>query len=253
MTARTTTPDTSQQVVLVTGGSRGLGQGMVESLLADGHIVATFSRSRSEFIDACYAKHGEDGPFTWAALDATDHDGVKRFVMDLARKHGRIDALINNAGVAETALLPMLRPDQIQRVLSINLEACIMIAQSVSRVMLAHGGGRIINVSSIVGSRGFTGLSVYSATKAALDGLTRSLARELGSRGILVNSLAPGFIETDMSNEMAPARRKQVIRRTPLGRLGNIDDVTGVVKFMLSPASAYMTGQTLIVDGGSTC
>jgi 3-oxoacyl-[acyl-carrier protein] reductase len=173
--------------------------------------------------------------------------------MDLARKHGRIDALINNAGVAESAVLPLLRPDQIQRVLSINLEAAIMIAQAVSRIMLSQRSGRIINVSSIVGSRGFSGLSVYSATKAALDGLTRSMARELGPRGILVNSLAPGFIETDMSDEMPPAQRKQVIRRTPLGRLGNLADVTGVVRFLLSPASAYITGQVITVDGGSTC
>jgi 3-oxoacyl-[acyl-carrier protein] reductase len=173
--------------------------------------------------------------------------------MDVTRRHGRLDALVNNAAVADAAVLPLLRPEQIQRMLGVNLEGSVMTAQACARVMLAQRSGRIINISSIVGSRGFTGLTVYGATKAALDGLTRAMARELGPRGILVNSIAPGYLETEMSSELSQDRMEQIVRRTPLGRLGTVGDVVGVVRFLLSPAASYITGQTIVVDGGSTC
>lgn len=234
-------------IVIVSGGSKGLGRGLCEALLADGHTVATFSRSPTPFVEA------ERERFVWQAVDATDRDAVKRFVHDIKQRFGRIDGVVNNAGVAVEGVLPLVREDDVRRVISTNLEAAIHLAQVASRVMLAQQDGSIVNISSIVGLRGYAGLSVYSATKGALDAFTRSLARELGPRGIRVNSVAPGYLDTELSATLDPEQKGQIVRRTPLGRLGTAADVAGAVGFLLSPAARFITGITLVVDGGITC
>ncbi|AFJ62574.1 3-oxoacyl-[acyl-carrier protein] reductase [Bacillus velezensis YAU B9601-Y2] len=161
--------------------------------------------------------------------------------------------MVNNAGLNLDQLLPLTNDEDIDRILNLNIGSVIKLTRNVSRVMLKQNSGSIVNISSIIGSRGFKGTSVYSASKAALDGLTRSLARELGSKGIRVNSLAPGFVDTDMTKNMPEKQKSQIIRRTPMGRLGETDDMTGLVRFLLSPESSFMTGQTIAIDGGLTC
>ena len=243
----------AKDVVVVSGGSRGLGQAIVASMLAEGRKVATFSRSRTPFIAQLLDDPALRDSFHWQALDATDHAGVKAFAQQVQMKFDRIDVLINNAGVNLDQVLAMTRDDEIDTLLSLNLASVIKLSRQVSRVMLARGGGNIINISSVIGTRGFKGTSVYGATKAALDGLSRSLARELGGRGIRVNSIAPGFLATDMTGHMSAAQKAQILRRTPLGRLGEAGDVVGLIRYLISDDASFITGQTFVVDGGLTC
>lgn len=240
-----------KKVVVISGGSRGLGQGIVTALLEKGYCVATFSRSKTDFIGQTQQVAGER--FYWQQADATDSQALKDFVIQVYQKYGRIDGLVNNAGATLDALLPLTTDQQIIDTLSLNLQAGILLARNVSRVMMRQQSGSIINISSILGSRGFKGVSVYGATKAAMDGFSRGLARELGVKGIRVNSVSPGFLATDMTHEMAQGRKDQIIRRTPLGRLGKVEDITGSILFLLGDEARFMTGQTLVIDGGLTC
>lgn len=242
-----------QQVILISGGSRGLGQALVSHFLARGQIVVTFSRSRTSFIEQCLQADPDGQRFFWQALDGTDSDAVKRFVLAAAARYGRIDALINNAGVATEGVLALMRVGDIQQMIAVNLEGAILLTHICTRVMLSRGRGAIVNISSLNGVRGHAGVAVYSATKAGLDGLTRSLAREVGSRGIRVNSVAPGYFESDMTEHLDDEQRARITRRTPLGRLGTTADIIGAVQFLLSAEASFITGQTLVVDGGLTC
>ncbi|AWB65703.1 3-oxoacyl-ACP reductase [Saccharobesus litoralis] len=242
---------TNKQVIVISGGSRGLGRGIAEQLMASGHAVATFSRSKTDFVETAQAANPDN--FFWAPLDITDAEALKLFVNQVYQKFGRIDGLVNNAGATLDALLPITTDEEMERTLALNLTSSMRLSRLVSRVMLRQQSGSIINISSVLGVRGFKGVSVYGATKAALDGFSRSLARELGSKKIRVNSIAPGFLATDMTHGMAQARKEQIERRTPLGRLGEVEDVAGVVEFMLSDAARFVTGQTIVIDGGLTC
>jgi len=240
------------KVVLVSGGSRGLGRSLVEHLLAADYRVATFSRSPPRRLEELQSgPYGER--FLWQAADVTDEEGLRELVLALGRRYGRIDALINNAGMAVDGVLPLITPADIHRVIAVNFASAVHLARECSRVMLQQEEGVILNISSVAGLRGATGLSVYGATKAALDGLTRGLARELGPRGIRVNSVAPGYLETDMTAQLDARQQQRIIRRTPLRRLGTVDDVVELVLFLLSPRARFITGQTLVVDGGLSC
>jgi 3-oxoacyl-[acyl-carrier protein] reductase len=239
------------KVVIISGGSRGLGQGIVTSLLESGHTVATFSRSKTDFINDMEQAAGDR--FYWEQADATDNAALKSFVQTVYQQYGRIDGLVNNAGATLDALLPLTTDQQIIDSMSLNLQAGIILARNVSRVMMRQQSGSIINISSILGQRGFKGVSVYGATKAALDGFSRGLSRELGVKKIRVNSVAPGFLATDMTHDMTEGRKTQIIRRTPLGRLGEVADVTPTIEFLLDDDSRFITGQTFVIDGGLTC
>ncbi|MFK7978136.1 MAG: 3-oxoacyl-ACP reductase FabG [Halioglobus sp.] len=241
----------NEKVVLVSGGSKGLGASLVESFLNKGYKVATFSRSSTEKIDRWTADYPDR--FYFEAFSLGDQEASKQFMLGVAQKLGEVSILINNAGVAHTSVLGLTDDDDITRVLDTNLKGTILLTRMVSRPMLAARWGRIINVSSIVGLSGYRGLSVYSATKAGLDGFTRSLARELGGRNITVNSVAPGYLETDMTEELDTKQRKQIIKRTPVGRMGKAADVTGAVHFLAGEESSFITGQVIVVDGGITC
>jgi 3-oxoacyl-[acyl-carrier protein] reductase len=224
---------------------------MARSLLESSYRVATFSRKSTSELEQLLSERPDQ--LTHFTGDMADSASLSRVVTTVEKKIGPIDVLINNAGIAYDGVLAGMPPEQIERLIGINLTGTLLLSRLVVRRMLLRNAGNIINISSIIGLRGYSGLAAYSATKAGMDGMTRALARELGSRNIRVNAIAPGYLETEMTHGLSEFQREQVVRRTPLGRLGVPADVVGVVLFLLSPASAYMTGQTLVVDGGVTC
>lgn len=238
-------------VALISGGSRGLGLAMVKSLLDQGYRVATFSRRPGEAIERLKEKYSER--FSFFEGDMSDQASLGLLVKRVEKECGPIDVLINNAGIATDGVLATMQPDQIEQVIAVNLTGTLLLTRLVVRQMVVRSRGSIINISSIIGLRGYAGLAAYSATKAGLDGMTRGLARELGPRNIRVNSIAPGYLETEMTHGLGENQRSQIVRRTPLGRLGTPDDVVGSVHFLLSPAAGFITGQILTIDGGITC
>jgi 3-oxoacyl-[acyl-carrier protein] reductase len=238
--------------VIVTGGSRGLGAGIVQGYLDAGERVATCARSRTDEIDKWAADPALEGRFLFCEADLSNRDQTTAFVKDVIDAWGTVDVLINNAGVARDGILGLTSDDDIDTVIDLNLKGTLHITKLVSRRMLAHGRGHIVNISSIVGLSGYRGLAVYSATKAAMDGITRALARELGSRGIIVNSVAPGYLRTEMSHGLDEEQLTQIVRRTPAGRLGEPADIARIVQFLTAPENDYITGQVIVADGGLT-
>lgn len=235
--------------VIISGGSRGLGKALVEGLLAAGYRVSTFSRNRTEFID----QRGSDLAFFFEAADVCDTQSLSQFLEAAKEKFGPPHGLVNCAGVATVGVLPLLRDQQIDEAIATNLRGTLVLTRLVLRQMrLGGAGGSIVNISSVVGLRGYRGMAVYAATKGGIDAMTRALARELGSWGIRVNSVAPGYLRTEMSETLKSEQLEKILRRTPLGRLGVPEDVVGPVKFLLSDLSAFVTGQVLTVDGGIT-
>jgi 3-oxoacyl-[acyl-carrier protein] reductase len=241
-----------RKVALVSGGSRGLGAELVSGFFDRHCRVATMSRSKSAFVDEML-RNRKRSDFHWKAVDGRDQPALRAFVSEVADRFGRIDVLVNNAGVAVEGILPTMQVDKIAEAIETNLTAAIVLAQASSRVMLRQGGGCIVNISSVHAIRGHSGVAVYSATKAALDGLTRSLARELGPRRIRVNSVAPGYFESDMVRGITQEQKQRIVRRTPLGRLAHTREIANAVYFLSSDDAAFITGQTLVVDGGMTC
>jgi 3-oxoacyl-[acyl-carrier protein] reductase len=245
----TATPRT----VVITGGSKGVGAGLVSSFLASGDRVATCARSSTPEVEAWAANPDVAERFFFHKADLVDRAASAAFVDAVLGKWNSIDVLVNNAGIARDGVLGLFTDDDVDAVIDLNLKATIQVTRLVSRNMMARHNGRIINISSIVGMSGYRGLSVYGATKAALDGFTRALARELGSRGITVNSIAPGYLRTEMSHGLDADQLGQIVRRTPSGRLGEAEDVARAVQFLAAPESDYITGHVLVVDGGLTC
>jgi 3-oxoacyl-[acyl-carrier protein] reductase len=239
------------EVAVVSGGSRGLGRVLVERLLADGRRVATFSRKANEFTEAMAEKYPD--AFHWEAVDLADSAALRRFARQSALRFGRIDLLVNNAGVLHQELFLTAAPARMDDLVNVNLLAPIHLAQACARVMMRGGGGTIVNISSINAVRGYRGVAVYAAAKAGLDGLGRALARELGPVGIRVNTLTPGFFDSDMTAEVTDRNREKIQHRTPLGRLGTVDEIADAVLFLASPRARFITGQSLIIDGGITC
>jgi 3-oxoacyl-[acyl-carrier protein] reductase len=241
--------DSLPRHVIISGGSRGLGKALVEALLAVGYRVSTFSRARTEFID----QRASHPSLFFECADMRDSKTLSRFLDQTKEKFGLPYGLVNCAGVATVGVLPLLRESQVDQALATNLRGTLTLTRlAVRQMRLRGGGGSIVNISSVVGLRGYRGMAVYAATKGGIDAMTRALARELGSWGIRVNSVAPGYLRTEMSETLKVEQVEKILRRTPLGRLGSPEDVVGPVKFLLSDDSAFVTGQNLVVDGGIT-
>lgn len=239
------------RTVVITGGSRGLGAGIVQSFLDSGDRVASCSRSSTDQVKQWESEHPDR--FLFVEADIANREQSTAFVKAVIEKFGSIDVLVNNAGVARDGILALFSDDDSDTVIDLNLKATIHISRQVVRNMLAHGGGRIINISSITGLTGYRGLTVYGATKAALDGFTRGLAREVGSRKITVNSIASGYLRTEMSHGLDDGQLNQIVRRTPAGRLGEPDDIARATQFLADERNDWLTGQVLVIDGGLTC
>jgi 3-oxoacyl-[acyl-carrier protein] reductase len=245
--------ETVPRVALVTGGSRGLGAGLVRAFLDAGYCVETCARTTTDTVRAWEEDPEYKERFHFTTTDVSDPADAERLVKAAAARWGGIDVLVNNAGVAREGVIGLFGDEALDQVIDLNLKGTVYVTRAASRVMLARRAGSIVNISSVVGLSGYRGLSVYGATKAALDGLTRALARELGSRGITVNSVAPGYLRTEMSHGLDEDQLGQIARRTPVGRLGEPDDVARAVLFLTDPANTFLTGQVIVVDGGLTC
>lgn len=240
--------------VIVTGGSRGLGLAIVTTLAAAGYRVLAIARKETEELRslAATAEREQRGAVNFRAFDLSDTGEIAQLVVDLRKEFGPLYGLVNNAGIGTAGVLTIMRDEQIESLLRLNTLAPILLAKYVVRSMMVEKAGRIVNMTSIVASTGYSGLSAYSATKAALTGFTRSLAREVGQLGITVNAIAPGFVATEMTHDLSGGQREQIIRRSALRRMAEAKDVAGSVEFLLSEKGKNITGITLTVDAGNT-
>lgn len=240
------------RTIIITGGSRGLGEGIVQHFLDKGDRVATCARSETDAVRAWQSDPAYDGRFLFNAIDLANREECTSFVKHVLGEWKSVDILVNNAGVARDGIFALFSDEDSDTVIDLNLKATIHLTRQIVRNMLAHGGGRIVNISSITGLTGYRGLSVYGATKAGLDGFTRGLARELGSRKITVNSIASGYLKTEMSHGLDDDQLNQIVRRTPAGRLGDPEDIARTVDFLVDERNDWITGQVIVVDGGLT-
>jgi 3-oxoacyl-[acyl-carrier protein] reductase len=240
--------------VIVTGGSRGLGLGIAKRLTGAGfRVIATARKENGQLNSAMReAEINSPGSFHFVPFDLAEIDGIAQFVRKLRKAFGPIYGLVNNAGVSFDGVLALMPNSQIEQLLRVNTISPIVLTKYVVRSMIADGGGRIVNIASILGFTGYSGLSVYGASKASLIGFTRSLAREVGRMGINVNSVAPGFVDTDMTHGLKDDQRQQIERRSALKRLTEVDDVADAVEFLLGDRSKNITGTVLTVDAGCT-
>ncbi len=239
--------------VIVTGGSRGLGLGIARTLVGAGYRVIAIARRQSDELTAAIGDAGGDqGALRFWPFDLAKVADIANLVKAIRKEFGPIYGLVNNAGIGTSGVLATMQNGQIERLVHLNTVSPMILTKYVVRAMMVDGGGRIVNMSSIVSVTGFSGLSVYGATKASLTGFTRSLAREAGPLGITVNAVAPGFISTEMTEGLDEAQRDQIRRRSPLRRLAEIDDVANAVEFLLSDKAKNITGTVLTVDAGST-
>jgi 3-oxoacyl-[acyl-carrier protein] reductase len=240
---------TAPRHVVVSGGSRGLGRSLVAGLLEAGYRVSTFSRGAEDVTDGLAENEG----LLFATADLADAESISAFLKRAELAFGAPYGLINCAAVGVDGVLATTPDQEIENMIAVNVAGTLRLTKLVvRRMLLAKTGGVILNISSISAVRGYKGLSAYAFGKGGLDAMTRSLARELGERGIRVNSIAPGFLETDMSHGLDEEQRAQILRRTPLQRLGRAEDILGPVLFLLSDQAGFITGQVLVVDGGNT-
>jgi 3-oxoacyl-[acyl-carrier protein] reductase len=240
------------RVALVTGASRGIGRAIAEALAADGLFVAiNYTSNEAAAAEVLSAIEAKGGKGVLLKFDVSDSNAVDTAVKALATAQGRIDVVVANAGIALDALLLRAKKEDWSRTLEVNLSGAFHVCKAAARYLLKSDSGRIVTISSVVGEQGNAGQVAYAAAKAGLIGMTKTLARELASRAITVNCVAPGFIETDMTaKHVSGEAREQLMRQIPLGRIGSAADVADAVRFLVSPNASYVTGQVIRVNGG---
>jgi 3-oxoacyl-[acyl-carrier protein] reductase len=240
--------------VIVTGGSRGLGLAMSRALASSGYRVIAVARSSNEELTAAARQAAEDarGAIEFRACDLSDLNLIAPLVRSLRADFEPLYGLVNNAGLGTSGILSNMRDQEIQRLIQLNTVSPIVLSKYVLRSMMSQREGRIINIASIVAATGYSGLSVYSATKASLIGFTRSLAREVGQLGITVNALAPGFIDTEMTHELTDSQREKIARRSALHRMPEPIDVARSVEFLLGDGGRNITGTVITIDAGNS-
>jgi 3-oxoacyl-[acyl-carrier protein] reductase len=240
----------ADKVVLVTGASRGIGRAVAGTLADQGAVVVLAARDTARLDAAVGEITAAGGRAEALAIDVADRASVEAALKRVLDAHGRIDGLVNNAGVTRDNLVLRMKDEDWQAVLSTNLTGVFLCTQAALRPMIKQRSGRIVNMTSVVGLIGNAGQANYAASKAGVVGFTKSVAREVASRGITVNAVAPGFVETDMTAAMTDKAKETVIAAIPMGRVGRPEDIAGAVAFLVSDAAAYLTGQVLGVDGG---
>jgi 3-oxoacyl-[acyl-carrier protein] reductase len=239
--------DLAGKVAVVTGGSRGIGRAIAEALHGAGAAVAVLGRDGARAGEVANALGGRA---LAVAADVADPDAAQKAVETVEQGLGPVDILVNNAGITRDGLLARMSPDDWDAVLDANLRGAFLMTKAVTRGMMKRRWGRVINITSVVGLMGNAGQANYAASKAGLIGLTKAVARELASRNVLVNAVAPGFIDTDMTRALTDQQREALVARIPLGHLGQGTDVARAVLFLASNLADYITGQVLVVDGG---
>lgn len=241
------------QVALVTGASRGIGAAIARTLGQQGATVigTATSATGAEAITAAFKAANVNG--VGLALDVTQPEQVDKLLKQIAEQYGDVSILVNNAGITKDTLLMRMKDEDWDAVLNTNLKSVFRMSQAVLRPMMKARQGRIINISSVVGHMGNAGQTNYAAAKAGMTGFTKSMAIEVGSRGITVNCVAPGFIETDMTAELPEEIKAKMLERIAIGRLGQVDEIAATVAFLASPGAAYITGETIHVNGGMYC
>jgi 3-oxoacyl-[acyl-carrier protein] reductase len=240
--------------IVVTGGSRGVGLEIVRRLTVDGYRTFAVARKMNDQLASTtqQVEQSHPGSLHFIPFDLGNIQDIPDLVKKLRKEFGPIYGLVNNAALGTNGALAIMHNSQIEHLIRLNTLSPIVLTKYVVRHMMADGGGRVVNVASIIGFTGYSGLSVYGATKASMIGFTRSLAREVGRLGVNVNAIAPGFLDTEMTQELEGERREQVVRRSALRHLADVEDVADAVEFLLGPKAKSITGTVLTVDAGAT-
>jgi len=239
------------KVALVTGGSRGIGRGICVALARAGaKVIVNYAGNEAAAVETLELVRAAGGEGEIARFDVSDAAAVDKAIPELAKRHDGLHILVNNAGIAIDQLLLRVKPEQLERTMSVNVGGALWCSKAAIKIMMRKRTGRVINLSSVVGETGNKGQVVYGASKAAIIGLTKTLAREYASRGVTVNCIAPGFIETDMTAELSDKVKEQAIAETPLGRMGTPEDIAAAVLYLASDEAGFVTGHTIRVNGG---
>lgn len=243
--------DTGKKIALVTGGSRGIGRAIALRLASEGsHVVVNYTKNEPAALEVVAAIEKSGGSASVSGFDVSDFDTVQKKVEETIAEYGGIHILVNNAGITHDTLLIRMNKEDWDRVITTNLTGVFNCTKAVTRTMIKQRSGRIVNITSVVGEMGNSGQTNYAASKAGIIGFTKAAAREMAPRSVTVNAISPGFIETDITNELPEEIRRQYIEKIPMGRFGRPEDIAGVVAFLTSDEASYITGEVIRVNGG---